>query len=68
MNLNKEKKKLVLESSTNYKTNQYEASSFKVVHLNPKTSNFNLIKEKTKKAVEIYLDYLDQPNIFLLIY
>jgi hypothetical protein len=58
------KEEAKIESSTNYKNNQYEASSFKVVHLKPYTQNFNLIKEKTKQAVNIYLDYLDQPKYF----
>jgi len=52
------------EHSKNYNTNEVEPSSFDVVPLNPYTKNFNLIKEKTKKIIEIYIDYLDQPKYF----
>ena len=53
-----------LESSLNYKTNQYEESLFKVISLLPNTNNFNLIKEKTQSALDTYLDYLEQPKYF----
>jgi len=53
-----------LEQSANYETGEVEASNFKVVSLNPYTNNFNLIKEKTRIAVNSYLDYLDQPKYF----
>ena len=52
------------ESSKNYHTDNVEQSSFDVVSLKPYTKNFNLIKEKTKKAIEIYINYLNQPNFF----
>ena len=58
------KEESLLEHSINYKTNKLENSSFKVVPLKPYTSNFNLIKEKTKIAVNSYLNYLDQPKYF----
>lgn len=58
------KEESFLENSANYKTNKIENSSFKVVPLNPYTQNFNLIKEKTKIAVNSYLNYLDQPKYF----
>jgi len=54
------------EESLSYKTNLVEKSSFKVVSLNPTTPNFNLIKEKTKKSIEAYVDYLDQPKYFFM--
>jgi len=53
-----------LEQSANYETGEVEVSNFKVVSLNPYTNNFNLIKEKTRIAVNSYLDYLDQPKYF----
>ena len=53
-----------LEGSLNYKTNQQQTSTFKVVSLSPKTNNFNLIKSKTKKAIDLYLEYLDKPKYF----
>ncbi len=52
------------ERSLNYETNKERQSSFTVVPLLPKTSNFNLIKSKTKSALETYIDYLDQPGYF----
>jgi predicted 2-oxoglutarate/Fe(II)-dependent dioxygenase YbiX len=53
-----------LESSLDYNTNQRKQSSFKVVSLIPQTSNFKLIKTKTKQAVDSYINYLDQPKYF----
>ena len=53
-----------LEASANYKTNKIEPSDFRVVPLKPYTSNFNLIRKKTKIAVNSYLNYLDQPKYF----
>jgi len=53
-----------LENSFNYKTNKQANSSFKVVSLEPYTSNFNFIKQKTKTAIDIWIDYLNQPNAF----
>ena len=61
---NERREERVLESSKNYHTNSYKTSSFTVVNLVPKTSNFNLIKEKIKKTVETYIDYLSQPGYF----
>ena len=58
------KKESYFEGSINYKTNKREDSTFKVVSLKPYTSNFNLIKEKTKTAINSYLNYLDQPKYF----
>ena len=53
-----------LERSLNYKTNQPKESSFKVVPLNPNTNSFNFIKEKTKLAIDTWIEYLDQPKYF----
>ena len=53
-----------LESSLDYKTNQHKESSFKVVPLNPNTNSFNFIKEKTKLAIDTWIEYLDQPKYF----
>ena len=53
-----------LECSANVKTGKMEYSSFEVVHLNPYTDNFNFIKEKTKLAIDIWMEYLKQPNYF----
>ena len=53
-----------LESSLDYKTNQRKTSSFKVVPLNPNTSSFNFIKEKTKLAIDTWIEYLEQPKYF----
>jgi len=53
-----------LEKSSNYKTNQVTTSSFKVVELKPYTDNFNLIKSKTKKAVDLYIKHLSKPGFF----
>jgi len=53
-----------LENSINYKTNKRKESSFKVVSLNPYTDNFNFIKNRTKLAIDIWLNYLDQPKYF----
>jgi predicted 2-oxoglutarate/Fe(II)-dependent dioxygenase YbiX len=53
------------EYSTNAKTNKTELSNFRVVSLNPNTENFNLIREKTKLAINSYLEYLDHPKYFL---
>jgi len=52
------------EYSTNAETNVTELSNFRVVGLNPYTENFNLVKEKTKLAVNSYLEYLDYPKYF----
>jgi len=53
-----------LETSRNYNTDKIEDSSFEVVELNPNTFNFNLIRDKTKKIVKEYINYLDQPKYF----
>ena len=53
-----------LEQSINYKTNEIRQSTFKVVHLTPRTNNFNFIREKTKLAVDKWINYLDQPKYF----
>ena len=52
------------EVSRNYHTDNIEESSFDVIPLNPITPNFNLIKEKTKLAVNEYTEYLSKPNYF----
>ena len=53
-----------LESSGNSKTGKIESSSFTVVPLNPYTTNFNLVRKKTKLAIDSWINYLDQPNYF----
>tara|TARA_B110000503_G_scaffold21646_1_gene32949 strand:- start:5762 stop:6427 length:666 start_codon:yes stop_codon:yes gene_type:complete len=53
-----------LEGSLDYKTNEHKLSSFRVVSLKPFTPNFNLIKEKTKLAIDKWIEYLDQPKYF----
>ena len=53
-----------LESSLDYKTNKHRESSFKVVHLKPRTNSFNFIKEKTKLAIDSWVKYLEQPQYF----
>jgi hypothetical protein len=53
-----------LEQSKNYETNKVESSNYEVVSLNPFTSNFNLIKQKTSLVVKHYINYLNQPNFF----
>ena len=53
-----------LESSLDFNTNEYKQSSFKVVPLIPSTYNFNFIKEKTKLAINKWVNYLDQPKYF----
>ena len=53
-----------LEHSGNVNTGKIEYSSFKVVALKPNTPNFNFIKEKTKLAVDTWINYLSQPNYF----
>jgi hypothetical protein len=58
------KEKSLLENSLDYKTNKPRTSSFKVIPLNPYTDNFNLIKEKTKIAINSYINYLSQPQYF----
>ena len=58
------KEESYLENSLDYKTNQHKESSFKVVPLNPYTNSFNFIKEKTKQAINIWTEYLDQPKYF----
>ena len=55
-----------LERSGNANTGKVEYSSFKVVPLKPYTPNFNFIKEKTKLAVDTWINYLDQPNYFFI--
>ena len=52
------------EGSLNYKTNKYRQSTFKVVELNPYTDSLNFIKAKTKLAIDIWINYLDQPKYF----
>jgi predicted 2-oxoglutarate/Fe(II)-dependent dioxygenase YbiX len=52
------------EGSLDYNTNKHRQSSFKVVHLMPHTDNFNFIKEKTKLAINKWINYLDQPKYF----
>ena len=58
------KNKALKEGSTNINTGERETSSFNVVHLNPYTNNFNFIKEKTKLAIDIWINYLSQPQYF----
>ena len=55
-----------LEHSANLHTGQIDYSSFRVVHLLPTTNNFNFIREKTKQAIDQYLDYLSKPNYFFI--
>lgn len=58
------KDRALLEDSLDYKTNKVRMSSFQVVPLVPLTDNFDLIREKTKKAIDIWIKYLDQPKYF----
>ena len=52
------------ETSRNYETNKIEENNFQVIQLKPYTNNFNLIKEKTKQAINSYIEYLEQPKYF----
>lgn len=52
------------EQSKNYHTDKIEQSSFDVINLIPNTKNFNFIKQKTKKAIDTYINYLSQPKFF----
>jgi predicted 2-oxoglutarate/Fe(II)-dependent dioxygenase YbiX len=61
---NERREERSLEGSKNYHTNSHKTSSFTVVPLISKTPNFNLIKNKTKKAIETYINYLSQPEYF----
>tara|TARA_R110000851_G_scaffold118249_1_gene245547 strand:- start:205 stop:870 length:666 start_codon:yes stop_codon:yes gene_type:complete len=58
------KEEIYFEGSDNYKTNKHEQSTYKIVGLQPYTKNFNLIREKTKTAIDSYINYLDQPKYF----
>ena len=51
------KEEALLEHSANSKSNKIEPSSFKVISLKPYTENFNLMRKKTKIAVNSYLNY-----------
>tara|TARA_R110000744_G_C19222027_1_gene547204 strand:+ start:239 stop:904 length:666 start_codon:yes stop_codon:yes gene_type:complete len=52
------------EGSLNYKTNKHRQSTFKVVSLIPYTDSFNFIREKTKSAIDTWINYLSQPQYF----
>jgi len=52
------------EGSLNYNTNKRRQSTFKVVPLKPRTDSFNFIKEKTKLAIDTWINYLEQPKYF----
>ena len=52
------------ESSLNYNTNEHRRSTFKVVPLTPHTNSFNFIREKTKLAIDTWINYIDQPKYF----
>ena len=58
------KEESYVEGSLDYKTNKHKESSFKVVPLNPYTDNFNFIKQKTKLAIDIWIEYLEKPQYF----
>mgnify|MGYP003632584870 CR=1 FL=1 len=58
------KNESLLESSLDYKTNKHRQSSFKVIPLIPYTDSFNFIREKTKSAIDTWINYLEQPNYF----
>jgi len=58
------KEEFLTEGSYNVNKNRYQENTFKVVPLIPSTKNFNLVKKKTKKAINLYIDYLDQPKYF----
>ena len=45
------------ETSRNYETNKKEENNFQVIQLKPYTNYFNLIKEKTKQAINSYIEY-----------
>ena len=52
------------EGSLNYKTNEHSQSTYKVVSLIPYTDSFNFIREKTKSAIDTWINYLSQPQYF----
>ena len=58
------KNESLLESSLDYKTNKHRQSSFKVIPLIPYTDSFNFIREKTKSAIDTWINYLSQPQYF----
>ena len=52
------------ENGLDYKTNQQKISNYKVVPLNFQTDSFNFIKQKTKLAIDTWINYLEQPQYF----
>jgi hypothetical protein len=52
------------EKSLNYNTNEFRQSTFSVVPLRPNTNSFNFIRQKTKEAINLYIEYLDKPKLF----
>jgi len=58
------KEESLFESSNDIRVDKIKTSNYKVVPLQPNTNNFNLIKEKTNKVINIYIDYLEKPKYF----
>ena len=53
-----------LEHCLHAETMKDTYSTFKVIDLKPNTESFNLIRNKTKKTVNLYTQYLDSSNLF----
>ena len=53
-----------LEHCSHAQTGEDTYSTFKKIDLKPNTNSFNLIKNKTKKVVNLYTQYLDSSNLF----
>ena len=52
------------ESSVNANTGDYTDSTFKAVDITFENPLFKLAREKTKKAINLYTDYLDSSGFF----
>ena len=52
------------EGSYHASSHKLVESSYQIVKLLPRSQNFNLIREKTKLAIDIWINYLDQPKYF----
>lgn len=61
---NNKENESIQETNIDRNTGERIINNYQALTINPDSINFNLIKQKTKKAIDVYLNYLNSTNFF----
>ena len=54
----------IQENNVDRNTKERVFNNYQALTINPNSINFNLVKQKTKEVIDIYLNYLNSTNFF----